>query len=147
MYATPWYCDNYRRVNGITRYQCQHCRGIIPNDSQQEEMLTTEPEISSGQNKKRKLIRILIILITSIMLMLGIAIPLSLTGKKKVDSSTTILSPLKTTTMSITTSTIKMKVTRTTRRKTTTLRTTRTGTRKKPPNTARPANPEDCTIS
>ncbi|CAF1342062.1 unnamed protein product [Adineta steineri] len=28
MYATPWYCDNYRRVNGITRYQCQHCRGV-----------------------------------------------------------------------------------------------------------------------
>ncbi|CAF1411904.1 unnamed protein product [Adineta steineri] len=28
MYAAPWYCDNCRRVNGITRYQCQHCRGV-----------------------------------------------------------------------------------------------------------------------
>ncbi|CAF1411916.1 unnamed protein product [Adineta steineri] len=101
----------------------------IPNHSQQEEMLTTKPE-------------------TSIMLMLGIAIPLSLTRKKKVDSSTTILSPLTTTTpMLITPSTTKMKVTRTTRRKTTTLKTTRTGTREKPPNTARLANPDKCTIS
>ncbi|CAF1340767.1 unnamed protein product [Adineta steineri] len=28
MYATPWYCDNCRRVNGITRYQCQHSGNV-----------------------------------------------------------------------------------------------------------------------
>ncbi|CAF0935612.1 unnamed protein product [Adineta ricciae] len=23
----PWFCDSCGRQNGVTRYQCQHCRG------------------------------------------------------------------------------------------------------------------------
>ncbi|CAF1293677.1 unnamed protein product [Adineta steineri] len=32
MYAAPWLCDNCGKANGITRYQCQQCRGINTYD-------------------------------------------------------------------------------------------------------------------
>ncbi|UJR17147.1 hypothetical protein I4U23_004043 [Adineta vaga] len=28
----PWYCDGCGRTNGLTRYQCQHCRGFNTYD-------------------------------------------------------------------------------------------------------------------
>ncbi|UJR07823.1 hypothetical protein I4U23_012106 [Adineta vaga] len=31
-FSPPWLCDNCGRANGITRYQCQQCRGINTYD-------------------------------------------------------------------------------------------------------------------
>ncbi|CAF3900017.1 unnamed protein product [Adineta steineri] len=82
----------------------------------------------------------------SVFLILGIAIPLTLFKRKKVDSSRTMLPYVTTTTL--TPSTTKIKSTRTTRPRTTTLRTTRIRKiTEKPPKTARPSNPSSCTIS
>ena len=30
--AAPWLCDNCGRANGVTRYQCQQCRGYNTYD-------------------------------------------------------------------------------------------------------------------
>ncbi|CAF1183408.1 unnamed protein product [Adineta ricciae] len=32
MLIAPWFCDGCGRTNGITRYQCQHCRGFNTYD-------------------------------------------------------------------------------------------------------------------
>jgi hypothetical protein len=32
MLVAPWYCDGCGRQNGVTRYQCQHCRGFNTYD-------------------------------------------------------------------------------------------------------------------
>ncbi|CAF1354911.1 unnamed protein product [Adineta steineri] len=121
----------------------------ISNHTKHDDLVTIRSRTSPVRNRKRNIIWILITLIASVFLILGIAIPLTLFTRKKVDSSRTML-PSVTTTTTVIPSTTKIKSTRTTRPRTTTLRTTRIRKiTEKPPKTARPSDPSSssCTIS
>ncbi|CAF1125069.1 unnamed protein product [Adineta ricciae] len=58
------------------------------NNSKQDKALTIESRILSERNRKSKIIRLLLAIITSILLMGGITIPLLIIRKLKLDPST-----------------------------------------------------------